>query len=256
MTRPLNLGIIFGLILTAAVTALIVQSTQIRNFAQRSEQERSALRAEIRSYILENPRIIFEAVAIVRQQEEEAEAGLDDKLVQDFKKDLFEDGYSYVGGNLEGDITVIEFLDYRCGYCRKAFEEVEALLSEDGNIRFIIKEYPILGEASILTSQFAIAIKQLHGNDAYKMIYDTLIAFSGEPTPESLGEIARTFGFEIDPIFERMMSDEVLSEINANRVLGEKMQISGTPTFVFENKLLRGFVPLETMRALAASQRG
>lgn len=256
MTRPQNLGIIFFLILTAAVTALIVKTTQLRSFAQTSEQERIALHLEIRSYILENPKIIFEAVAIVRQKEEEAEASLDDQLVQNFKEDLFEDGYSYVGGNPDGDITVVEFLDYRCGYCRKAFEEIEALLSEDGNIRFVIKEYPILGEASMLTSQFAIAIKQLYGNDAYKMIHDTLISFSGEPTPNTLAEFAKTFGLEIDPIFERMTSGAVLSEINANRVLGEKMQISGTPTFVFQNKLLRGYVPLETMRAIAASQRG
>ena len=115
MTRPQNLGIIFFLILTAAVTALIVQTTQLRSFAQTSEQERIALHLEIRSYILENPKIIFEAVAIVRQKEEEAEASLDDQLVQNFKEDLFEDGYSYVGGNPDGDITVVEFLDYRCG---------------------------------------------------------------------------------------------------------------------------------------------
>jgi protein-disulfide isomerase len=108
----------------------------------------------------------------------------------------------------------------------------------------------------MLTSQFAIAIKQLYGNDAYKMIHDTLISFSGEPTPNTLAEFAKTFGLEVDPIFERMTSGAVLSEINANRVLGEKMQISGTPTFVFQNKLLRGYVPLETMRAIAASQRG
>lgn len=256
MTRPSNLGIIFGLILTAAVTALIVQITQMRDFTQTSQQELSALHEKIRSYILENPEIIFEAVALVKQREEKAEADLDDQLVQEFKKDLFEDGYSYIGGNLDGDITVVEFLDYRCGYCRKAFEEVEALLSEDGNIRFIIKEYPILGEASMLTSQFAIAVKQLHGSDAYKMIHDTLIAFSGDPTPETLGKIASTFGFAPEPIFERMMVDEVLSEINANRILGEKMKISGTPTFVFENELLRGYVPLDTMRTIAAAQRG
>ena len=255
MTRPLNLGIAFGIILVIALTALVLEHIQVKNLRPTSEQERIALHAEIRSYILENPKVIFEAVAIVRQQEEEAEAKRDDQLVQEFKGDLFEDGYSYVGGNPDGDITLVEFLDYRCGYCQKAYEELQKLLSEDGNIRFIIKEYPILGEVSNLTSQFAIAIKQLHGNDAYKIIHDTLIAFSGEPTPDSLGEIAKTFGFEIDPIFERMTSSEVLAEINANRILGEKMQISGTPTFVLENKLLRGYVPLETMRIIAASQR-
>ena len=68
-----------------------------------------------------------------------------------------------VGGNPEGDLTLVEFMDYRCGYCRKAYNEVEELIKTDGNIRFVVKEFPILGEASMLSSQFAIAVRQLHG---------------------------------------------------------------------------------------------
>jgi protein-disulfide isomerase len=68
----------------------------------------------------------------------------------------------------EGDITLVEFMDYRCGYCRKAHDEVKELVESDGNIRYVIKEFPILGEASLLSSQFAIAVRLLHGDDAYK----------------------------------------------------------------------------------------
>ena len=80
-----------------------------------------------------------------------------------------------MGGNPDGDITVVEFIDYRCGYCRKAYQEVEDLVKADGNIRLVLKEYPILGEDSTISSRFAIAVLQLHGGEAYKKAHDALI---------------------------------------------------------------------------------
>ena len=218
--------------------------------------DRTKLRAEIRAYILENPDIVFEAAALVREREAKEESKRDIDLVKENWNELQFDGHSYIGGNLEGDITLIEFLDYRCGYCRKAFEDVEALLAEDNNIRFIIKEFPILGEASVISSQFAISVKNLHGPDAYKSIHDTLMSFSEEPTPEALAEIAIAFGLEPTPIIKNMASEEVMKEISSNRALGEKMQISGTPTFIFGKTLLRGYLPLDGMREVVKEQRG
>ena len=217
--------------------------------------EKATLHAEIRAYILENPDIVFEAAAIVREREAEEESKRDIDLVKENWDELQDDGRSYVGGNPEGDITLIEFLDYRCGYCRKAYEDVEALLAEDGNIRFIIKEFPILGDASMVMAQFAIAVKNLHGPDVYKSIHDTLMFFSGEPIPKALAEIATAFGLEPTRIIEEMMSEVVVEEIEANRALGEKMKISGTPTFIFGETLLRGYLPLNTMREVAEDVR-
>lgn len=248
-----------GIFLTGLCIALLAVFTSRTNGPERKSAERfdkAMLHAEIRAYILENPDIIFEAAAIVRQREAEEESKRDVDLVKEYWDELQNDGRSYVGGNPEGDITLVEFLDYRCGYCRKAFEEVEMLLEDDGNIRFIIKEFPILGEASMIASQFAIAVRNIHGADAYKSIHDTLMTFTGEPTPEVLVEIATTFGLEPTPIFEEMMSQTVMDEINENRALGQKMQISGTPTFVFGEALLRGYLPLDAMREVAKKQRG
>ena len=216
---------------------------------------KATLHAEIRAYILENPDIVFEAVAIVREREAEEENRRDIDLVKENWDELQDDGRSYVGGNPEGDITLVEFLDYRCGYCRKAYEDVEALLAEDRNIRFIIKELPILGDASVIMAQFAIAAKILHGPDVYKSIHDTLMSFSGEPTPEALAEIATAFGLEATRIIEEMMSEAVMEEIEANRALGEKMQISGTPTFIFGETILRGYLPLTAMRDVVQDVR-
>ena len=97
----------------------------------------------------------MEAVQILedRQAAQEAEAGAG--MIATNAEALFDDGYSYIGGNPEGDVTLVEFLDYRCGYCKRAHPEVAELLAGDGNIRLIVKEFPILGEESTLSSRFA-----------------------------------------------------------------------------------------------------
>ncbi len=243
-------GSIFFAILIASFLGLIASRMDFVSI------KKDELHSEIRNYILENPEIVFEAVAIIRQREAYEEDERDKRLVETHREELYNDGLSYVGGNPDGDITLVEFLDYRCGYCRKAYNEVEALLREDGKIRFVIKEFPILGDNSTTSAQFAIAVKQLHGMESYKAIHDTLIASNGDPTRQVLVEIASAFGFDPIPIIERMTTDDVMQEINLNRALGQKMQISGTPTFVLGDQLLRGYLTLDEMLEMIKAQRG
>ena len=119
----------------------------------------------------------------------------------------------FVGGNPNGDITLVEFMDYRCGYCRKAYSEVDELITTDGNIRFVVKEFPILGEASMLSAQFAIALRQLHGDEAYGRAHDALMTLRGEPTPETLSRVATDLGLDPQPILDRMGAPEVQAVI-------------------------------------------
>lgn len=110
-----------------------------------SEAERAEFGNQVREYLLENPEVIIEAIDILEQRNAAAEAAADKELVQTYADELFNDGYSWVGGNPDGDITLVEFMDYRCGYCRRAVPEVASLLAEDGNIRLVIKELPDSG---------------------------------------------------------------------------------------------------------------
>ena len=110
-----------------------------------SDKERAIFRDEIRSYLMENPKVIMEAVAVLEQRQGQEQMQADIVLVTNNAEQIFNDGYSFVGGNPEGDITLVEFVDYRCGYCKKAHGEVTKLLKTDGNIRIILKEFPILG---------------------------------------------------------------------------------------------------------------
>ena len=217
--------------------------------------DRKVLQKEIRRYILENPDIIFEAADIVRKREAALEVQEDEELIQSNFNEIFYDNYSYVGGNPDGNITIVEFVDYKCGYCRKAAELVRELIAKDDNIRFVVKEFPILGEASLVSSKFAIAVKNIGGPEKYKVAHDILLALTAEPTEIYLRRIAKELELNPEELFEAMQSDLVAQEIDQTRELAQKLQISGTPTFILGDQFLRGFVPLEILSKAIQSER-
>jgi protein-disulfide isomerase len=239
----------------ATTAALMTSLLALPVGAEMTAEDRDALREEIRSYLLENPEVLVEAMTVLQERDAIAALERDAMLVQTKAADIFDSPTDWVGGNLQGDITLVEFMDYRCSYCRKAHAEVKELVASDGNIRYVIKEFPILGEASLVSSQFAIAVRLLHGDDAYKAAHDALITLRGDPTAETLGRLAADLGHDPAPILEKMGTDEVRSIISANHALADAMEISGTPTFVLKDQMLRGYVPLEDMRGIVAETR-
>jgi protein-disulfide isomerase len=223
--------------------------------ADMTDAERQAFRNEVRAYLLENPEVLVEALDVLRARDAQAEAARDDALLVEYRDPLFNDAASWVGGNPEGDVTIVEFVDYRCSYCRKAHSEVMELVESDGNIRLIMKEYPILGEQSLISARFAIAVLQLHGPDAYGRAHDALITLRGDATPERLAALATELGHDAAQILALMDAPEVTSVIEANHSLGAAMDINGTPTFVVQDTLLRGYAPLEGMRQMVEDAR-
>ena len=217
--------------------------------------EREAFRAEVRAYLLDNPEVIMEAVGLLEAREREAQLAADRAMAADNAELLSNDGYSFVGGNPDGDITLVEFMDYRCGYCRQAFAEVEELVNRDGNIRFVLKEFPILGEQSMLASRFAIATQIVAGDDAYKDVHDSLMTITSDINLITLGRLADGLGLDVAAITETMDSDEVTNRLNDTRQLAQALQITGTPTLIMNDQMLRGYVPLATMQQIVAEMR-
>lgn len=213
-----------------------------------SAAERATLHEEIRAYLLENPEVIMEAVSILEERQSEGQAQADATLVRENAEAIFDDGHSWVGGNPEGDVTLVEFMDYRCGYCRRAAGEVESLLEDDGNIRFIIKEFPILGEESLRASRFAIATRQVAGDEAYKSVHDALMSYDGSMNETGFTRLADSLGLDANAIVAEMDSDRVSEVIAANHALARQLEISGTPSFVMGDQMLRGFVPQDAMQ--------
>jgi len=243
--------------LTALATASILAAPAAAfDIDAMDADERAAFREEIRAYLLENPEVLMEAIAVLEERQAAEQEMGDRDLVAAYADALFDDGYSWVGGNPDGDITMVEFLDYRCGFCRRAHPEVSELVASDGNIRLIVKEFPILGEESVLASRFAIATKMLAGDDAYKNVHDELMEIRGAVTETALKTLAVRLELDADAILAQMNSDDVNQIIAANRELAQAMQISGTPTFVLGGQMLRGFLPLDGMREMVAQERG
>ena len=241
-----------GALLAALTLAAPVQALDLTDM---TEAERAAFRAEVRSYLLENPDVIMEAVSVLEQREAEAQQAADREMVAAHAEEIFDDGYSWVGGNPEGDVTLVEFLDYRCSYCRRAHDEVAELVESDGNIRLVVKEFPILGPESLASSRFAIAAKQVAGDDAYHAAKEALIRMTGEVTEVTLTRLAETLGLDADAVLAQMESPEVTEEIRRTRALADTLGITGTPTFVLPDRMLRGYVPLEGMRRVVADVR-
>ena len=225
------------------------------DLSKMSAAERALLQEEIRLYLLENPEIIMEAVEVLRKKEQQAAIQSDFELVKKNTKAIFEDGFSFIGGNPNGDITLVEFVDYRCGYCKKAHNEVEKLLSTDGNIRFMIKEFPILGEDSLVLSKFALAVKIVHGDEMYKLVHDILIKMKSPPSEKAFDQIISNLNLDAKLVESAMESNEVNGMIAYTRTLAERLKISGTPTFVMNDELIRGYVPFDALINIVENKR-
>lgn len=220
-----------------------------------TDAERDAFRAEVRAFLLEQPEVLMEAIAVLEQRQQQAAVQSDFQYVADNQEALFDDGFSFVGGNPDGDITIVEFLDYRCGFCKRAYDEVEELINSDGNIRFIVKEFPILGEQSTLASQFAIAVKEVYGAETYKAVHDALMVMRSDVNANSLTQLAESLGLDPAAIESAANSDEVTRQIGETHLLAQRMAITGTPTFIIGDQMLRGYVPLAQMQQIVAEKR-
>lgn len=241
-------------IATFAIAALTVPA-QAFDISKMSETDRDAFGEAVRAYLLENPEVIVEAINVLEDRQAEAEAFADIQMISANAEELFDDGYSYVGGNPDGDITIVEFMDYRCGYCRRAVPEVAALLANDDNIRLVIEEFPILGDASVMSSRFAVSTRIVAGMEAYKQVHDALLDFTGEPSEVTLQRLADGLGLDGAAIIAGMEAPKVTEELQRNRALGQRLQISGTPSFVIDHQLLRGFLPADQMAIIVEEQR-
>jgi len=215
-----------------------------QSFADMTEAENAAFGAAVRAYLLDNPEVIMEAVAVLEQRQQQASTATDQDLITQYADQIFNDGYSHVGGNPNGTIQVVEFSDYKCGFCKRAYPEVLQLIENNPDIRLVVKEYPILGAESVLASRAAIAVLVNDGDEVYELFHDALMLENGPLTEISLPLIAESVGADSAKMIEIMGSALVTQMIQSNRALGQQMSISGTPTFVIGGEMLRGYLPL------------
>jgi len=243
------------LALVAAATVALTAPATALDLDNLTEAERDAFRAEIRAYLLDNPEVLMEAIGVLEERQANAEAEAAMMAVAANADLIYNSQFDWTGGNPEGDITIVEFMDYRCGYCRRASPEIDALLERDGNIQLIVKEFPILGEQSVLASRFAIATRIALGDEAYLTIHNALMEMRGDVSEPALAALAQDNGLDPEAILGAMDDPIVETTINTNRMLGQRLGITGTPSFVFGDQLVGGYVPIDGMIEIVAALR-
>lgn len=235
-----------------AATSVFAADLDLDNM---TDADRAAFGAQVRAYLLENPEVIMEAVQVLEERQAAEQAQGDEALIAANAEAIFDDGYSWVGGNPEGDVTIVEFFDYRCGYCRRAHPEVLELLEQDGNIRYVAKEFPILGENSVISSRFALAVREVAGDDAYEAAKESLITLNSDMDDTVLRRLAETLDLDADAVLAAMDSDAITEQLAQTRALAQTLQINGTPSFVMGDQMVRGYVPLAGMQQIIEEAR-
>lgn len=239
-------------LILAAMLALPAQAQSIDDM---DDAERQAFRAEVRDYLLEHPEVLMEAISVLEERQASEAAARDLQLVARFSDELFAAEHDLIEGNPDGDITIVEFLDYRCSFCRRAAPEVTSLLEEDGNIRLVIKELPILGPESVLASRFALATRYAVDEEAYSIMHEALMVMRADVSEASLVRLANDLGYDGAAIAAQMIDPRIDAVIEANYDLARSLQITGTPTFVLGSQLIRGFLPGSEMAQVIQEER-
>jgi protein-disulfide isomerase len=206
----------------------------------------------IRQYLLDNPEVVIEAIQNYQRDQRLVEEERQGQAVKANLAALKNDGDSPVIGNPDGDVLIVEFMDYRCGYCRSVVRDLKKTVEDDGNIRLVMKEFPILGPASIRASKAALAADKQGKYEAYHF---ALMTLPGDMSDPHLMKVARDVGLDTERLKRDMESEEIEAIIRRNHDLAQLLGINGTPAFVFGETLVRGAVDAETMRILIAEAR-
>lgn len=202
--------------------------------------------------ILENPQIVMDAVAILREREAEAQAASAAETLETQRDLLERDKNAPVIGNVDGDVTVVEFFDYNCPYCRRAKPTVTGLIAGDPDVRVVYREFPILGDDSVLASRAALAARE---QGKYEEFHWALMALSGRIGEAQIMQVADDLGLDVDQLRTDMDSDAVSEHIETSISLAQSLGISGTPSFVVGETILPGLVDQARLEELVAQER-
>ncbi len=206
----------------------------------------------VRDYLLNNPEIVIEAIDEYERRKAHADRQSSRLLVGSRRQEIERDPGSPVGGNPKGDVTVVEFFDYRCSVCRRVHPIVAELVSSDSGIRRVYKEWPILGPGSVLAARAALASRK---QGKYLAFHNALMEAGGKLTGARVWELAGSVGLDVDRLRRDMGSKNIGKILKRNYALAEALKLRGTPSFVIGDDVVRGGLDLGGMRAIVARAR-
>lgn len=208
--------------------------------------DRKEVEGIVRDYLLKNPEIMLEVQGALeaKQQEEQRLAHLG--VIGDNKDEIFNSAFDGIVGNRDGKVTIVEFYDYNCGFCKRAIDDMQALTKADPELRFVLKEFPILGPDSQKASVVSMAFHKLMP-EKYGDFHNALLGGQGRATEEAAVKIALSLGADEAKLREHMKDPDIQEAFAKTYELANKLAITGTPSYVVGNEVIFGALGQEVL---------
>ncbi|NBJ13911.1 DsbA family protein [Microvirga arsenatis] len=220
-----------------------------------TEQQKQAIGEIVKDYLLKNPEVLTEVISELEKRQAEAQQAAQAGAVKETRQSLLNASHSYVVGNPSGDVTLVEFFDYNCGYCKKALADVQTLVKSDPKLRVVLKDFPVLGPDSVEASRVSLAAKnQLQGQKLFEYhvkVMDT----RGRVNGERAMAVAKEMGLDMARLQKDMESPDTRKALQENMELGDKLSLTGTPAFIVGETVVPGAVGLEPLKQLVTNVR-
>ena len=214
-------------------------------------QQVSALQGIIKDYLISNPDVMVEITKEIEKRQQVLQAAEHQKLIADNKASIFSRPGDFVYGNAKGDVTVVEFFDYNCGWCKKAIDDVVKLTKADPKVRVVMKEFPIFGEASSLAAKAAMAsVKQ-----GKYWEFHTALMREKQVTKENLFPIAEKVGLNVAKLKTDMADPKLEEALKETTQIAQALGIEGTPGFIVDSKINVGYLPAEGLQQMIGEIR-
>lgn len=211
-----------------------------------TEKQKAEIGAIVRQYLLDNPEVLVEVSQELEKRQQEQQAQQRQGAIGENAAQIFRGEGDLVAGNPKGDVTVVEFFDYNCSWCKRGLPEVLALIKEDENVRLVMKEFPIFGDNSEYAARAALASAE---QGKYWDFHLALLSHEGKVSKQTVDEIAVAKGLDLARLKTDMEKPEIHANIERNRQIGRAMAIDGTPAFIVDGTVIPGYVPKSSLAA-------
>ncbi len=223
--------------------------------AELSAAQRTEIEGVIKDYLMKNPDVIREVLVEMERKQKADEESARSKAVTDLAPQLFNSTRQAVLGNPNGKITLVEFFDYNCGYCKKALDDVAKLVKAEPELRLVIKDFPVLGPGSVEAAEVATAMRNQAKGDKYWQYHTKLMQTRGQIGKTQALAVAKEMGADMDKLAKDVANPETRASLQEVMALADKLQLSGTPTFVLGDEVIVGAVGQDELRTRIANMR-
>ncbi len=242
-------------ILIAATIFLAAPATAPAHAQAFSSDQRHEIESIVKGYLLEHPEVLQDIMAELDKRQQAAEIEKHRAAVAENNATLFRSPHQVVLGNAQGNVTMVEFFDYNCGFCKRAMSDMLDLLKTNPNLKFVLKEFPVLGEGSVEAAHVAVAARmQDVTGKKYIEFHQKLLGGRGPADKVHALAVAKEVGFDMARIEKDMGSDEVKKTIDESMRLADALGVTGTPSYVVGDEVVVGAVGIDALREKLAAQ--